>query len=62
MHDVPYGLYIWLAGLLLLIVILAYVAPWWKARRKRSATPPPPPAIPTQNRTDETDEPHGPSA
>jgi hypothetical protein len=33
MHDVPYGLAIWLGGLLLLIVFVLYVLPWLKARR-----------------------------
>ncbi len=32
MHDVPYGLAIWLGGLLLLIVCVLYVLPWLKAR------------------------------
>ena len=40
MHDVPYGLPIWLGGLLLLIVIVMYVVPRWKARRKRGTPPP----------------------
>lgn len=37
MHDVPYGLTLWLGGL---IVVLVYVVPWWKARRKRDAPMP----------------------
>jgi hypothetical protein len=43
MHNVPYGLYIWLGGLILLIVVVLYVVPWWQARRTRSAPPSAPP-------------------
>lgn len=39
MHDVPYGLYLWLGSLLLLIVVVVYVVPWWRARK----APPSPP-------------------
>ncbi len=39
MHNVPYGLPIWLGGLLLLIVVLVYVKPWWEARRMRPQAP-----------------------
>lgn len=40
MHDVPYGLAIWLGGLFLLIVFVVYLMPWWKARRKRGTPMP----------------------
>ena len=48
MHDVPYGLALWLGGLILLILFVLYVLPWLKSRLKRSAPPP-------LGRTDELD-------
>ena len=46
MHNVPYGLAIWLGGLLLLIVVLVYVKPCWEARRAQPPAPPEPPRDP----------------
>ncbi|WP_158225308.1 hypothetical protein [Rubrivirga sp. SAORIC476] len=39
MHDVPYGLAIWLGGLILLVVFVLYVLPWWQGRRASNAPP-----------------------
>lgn len=39
MHDVPYGLAIWLGGLIPLVVFVLYVLPWWRGRRASNAPP-----------------------
>ena len=49
MHNVPYGLYIGLGGLLLLIVVVLYVKLWWEARQTLGASPSSPPGADTEH-------------